>query len=217
MKISEFKKMIKDYISEDENVMGLGEENVEDLDEAKKKKDTEEEITVDDITDETPAEETETTIDVTTDQVDPAVKAVQDALTQAQSAAQQLGDPKLTDQIGNTITFFTRAHIVKPQEQVNEEMPITSEEYVVAIEDLNTNEVSEMFTGPKKKALTAYNNIGNRYWDNDESRVFIMKKIIFDSKYQFDPESKNYTEKENMKEIELYEMRRMKRIAGIIK
>lgn len=117
MKISEFKKMIKDYISEDENVMGLGEENVEDLDEAKKKKDTEEEITVDDITDETPAEdipaeETETTIDVTTDQVNPNVKAVQDALTQAQAAARTLGDDKLTDQIGNTITFFTRAHIV---------------------------------------------------------------------------------------------------------
>jgi hypothetical protein len=112
MKISEFKKMIKDYISE--------EENVKDLDEAKKKKDAEEEITVDDITDEIPAEEApaeeiDTTIDVTTDQVDPAVKAVQDALTQAQSAAQQLGDSKLTDQIGNTITFFTRAHIVKPQ------------------------------------------------------------------------------------------------------
>lgn len=117
MKISEFKKMIKDYISEDENVMGLGEENVEDLDEAKKKKDTEEEITVDDITDEVPseeapAEETETTIDVTTDQVNPNVKAVQDALTQAQAAARTLGDDKLTDQIGNTITFFTRAHIV---------------------------------------------------------------------------------------------------------
>lgn len=117
MKISEFKKMIKDYISEDENVMGLGEENVEDLDEAKKKKDAEEEITVDNITDEAPAEdipaeETETTIDVTTDQVNPNVKAVQDALTQAQAAARTLGDDKLTDQIGNTITFFTRAHIV---------------------------------------------------------------------------------------------------------
>jgi len=49
----------------------------------------------------------------TTIQVDPNVKAVQDALTQAQAAAQKLGDPKLTDQIGNTITFFTRAHVVE--------------------------------------------------------------------------------------------------------
>jgi hypothetical protein len=98
--------MIKDHLLEDNSI-----------DEAKKKKDEapEEEITVDDITDETetaPAEETETTIDVTTDQVNPNVKAVQDALTQAQAAARTLGDDKLTDQIGNTITFFTRSHIV---------------------------------------------------------------------------------------------------------
>jgi hypothetical protein len=52
-------------------------------------------------------------IDVdTTVKVDPNVKAVQDSLTQAQAAAQKLGDPKLTDQIGNTITFFTRTHVV---------------------------------------------------------------------------------------------------------
>jgi len=54
----------------------------------------------------------ETTADVTTVDVDPNVKAVQDALTQAQAAAEKLGDDKLTDQIGNTITFFTRSHIV---------------------------------------------------------------------------------------------------------
>jgi hypothetical protein len=54
-----------------------------------------------------------TTVDVSTDEVDPNVKAVQDALTQAQAAAQDLNDPKLSDQIGNTITFFTRSHIVK--------------------------------------------------------------------------------------------------------
>jgi hypothetical protein len=55
----------------------------------------------------------ETTADVTTTDVDPDVKAVQDALTQAQAAAEKLGDEKLTDQIGNTITFFTRSHIVE--------------------------------------------------------------------------------------------------------
>jgi hypothetical protein len=54
----------------------------------------------------------ETTADVATIDVDPNVKAVQDALTQAQVAAEKLGDDKLTDQIGNTITFFTRTHIV---------------------------------------------------------------------------------------------------------
>ena len=112
MKKSEIKERIKKAM--------MGEYMVDyddNLDEAKKKKDDEEEITVDDIadedpTEEAPAEETETTVDVTTDQVNPNVKAVQDALTQAQAAARTLGDDKLTDQIGNTITFFTRAHIV---------------------------------------------------------------------------------------------------------
>jgi hypothetical protein len=65
----------------------------------------------DDVT--TGAEEIDTTVDVSTDDVDPNVKAVQDALTQAQASAQDLGDPKLSDQIGNTITFFTRSHVVK--------------------------------------------------------------------------------------------------------
>jgi hypothetical protein len=71
----------------------------------------EEEVAVDDTE---VAADGEENIDVdTTTEVDPNVKAVQDALTQAQAAAQKLGDPKLTDQIGNTITFFTRAHVVE--------------------------------------------------------------------------------------------------------
>jgi hypothetical protein len=109
MKRSELKERIKKAM--------MGEYMVDydnNLDEAKKKKDEapEEEITIDDATEDIPAEDIDTTIDVTTDQVNPNVKAVQDALTQAQAAARTLGDDKLTDQIGNTITFFTRSHIV---------------------------------------------------------------------------------------------------------
>jgi hypothetical protein len=109
MKKSEIKERIKKAM--------MGEYMVDydnNLDEAKKKKDEapEEEITIDDATEDIPAEDIDTTIDVTTDQVNPNVKAVQDALTQAQAAARTLGDDKLTDQIGNTITFFTRSHIV---------------------------------------------------------------------------------------------------------
>ena len=44
-------------------------------------------------------------------EVDPNVKATQDALSQAMEAAKALGDKKLADQIGNTITFFTRQHV----------------------------------------------------------------------------------------------------------
>jgi hypothetical protein len=77
------------------------------LSEAKKDKEVEDTEDVD-VT----VGDEETTADVTTTDVDPDVKAVQDALTQAQAAAEKLGDDKLTDQIGNTITFFTRSHIV---------------------------------------------------------------------------------------------------------
>jgi len=74
----------------------------------------EEEVAVDDteVSTDTPEGDIETTDVTTTAEVDPNVKAVQDALTQAQAAAQTLGDAKLTDQIGNTITFFTRSHVV---------------------------------------------------------------------------------------------------------
>ena len=39
-------------------------------------------------------------------------KIVQGALTKAYETANKMGDKKLLDQIGNTITFFTRTHIV---------------------------------------------------------------------------------------------------------
>lgn len=41
-------------------------------------------------------------------------KVIDDSLEAALEAARELGDEKLIDQIGNTITFFTRAHIVRP-------------------------------------------------------------------------------------------------------
>jgi len=41
-------------------------------------------------------------------------------LTKAQEAAQALEDEKLTDQIGNTITYYTRAHVARTNESLNE-------------------------------------------------------------------------------------------------
>ena len=121
MKKSDLKTKIKEMIlneMEDEKVVDVNDETPESeedflaelegmLDEADEtEKDTAEaeDVTVDD---------TETIDTTTTTEVNPDVKAVQDALTQAQAAAQKLGDQKLTDQIGNTITFFTRAHVVE--------------------------------------------------------------------------------------------------------
>ena len=44
------------------------------------------------------------------------VEEVQALLMKAQQAATDLGDDKLTDQIGNTITYFTRAHVARVDE-----------------------------------------------------------------------------------------------------
>jgi len=93
----------EDFLAEIENMLNG-------VDEAKKDK---EEVDTEEATDDITVDDTETIDTTTTTEVDPNVKEVQDALTQAQAAAQKLGDPKLTDQIGNTITFFTRAHIVE--------------------------------------------------------------------------------------------------------
>jgi hypothetical protein len=97
----------------------------------------EEEAAAEETTDiETPEgdAEVDTTVDVSTDEVDPNVKSVQDALTQAQAAAQQLGDKKLMDQIGNTITFFTRTHVVE-KPGLAEGMPIN--EGGASLEDIH--------------------------------------------------------------------------------
>jgi hypothetical protein len=97
---------LKDFFMDDEE---------ESLDEAKK--DEEEPA-------EEPAEEVDATLDTTdtgedfnidTSAVDPNIKAVQDALTQAQAAAKNINDEKLTQQIGNTITMFTRTHIANTE------------------------------------------------------------------------------------------------------
>jgi hypothetical protein len=69
-------------------------------------------------------EEVDATLDTTdtgedfnidTSAVNPNIKAVQDALTQAQAAAKSINDDKLTQQIGNTITMFTRTHIANTE------------------------------------------------------------------------------------------------------
>jgi hypothetical protein len=76
----------------------------------------------DEVADDIEVEDTEE-VDVDTEEVEADfgdgeelsgdVKAVQDNLEAALEAARAMGDEKLADQIGNSITFFTRQHIVK--------------------------------------------------------------------------------------------------------
>lgn len=143
MKKSELKELIKSSIMKE---MYLDVDNMEDAPESEVDflaevdailAEADEEVAVDDTE---VAVDGEENIDVdTTTEVDPNVKAVQDALTQAQAAAQKLGDPKLTDQIGNTITFFTRAHVVdkgavaEGKEELNEDLTSALTALIISI------------------------------------------------------------------------------------
>ena len=103
MKKSELKEMIKAaFLSEAEG----DEEETEDIE----LEDTEE---IDIDTDAETADpgdievDQEASVELTGD-----TKAIQDNLEAALEAAKAIGDQKLVDQIGNSITFFTRTHVV---------------------------------------------------------------------------------------------------------
>jgi hypothetical protein len=76
----------------------------------------------------------EDNLNIDTSAVDPNIKAVQDALTQAQKVAQKTGDDKLVRQINNTITMFTRDHIANTEPIANE-VPEPIREYFDEDED----------------------------------------------------------------------------------
>ena len=102
MKVSELKAKIKEDIL---SVLSEAEEEVDvDVDVEDK---VEVEAGADDIEIERPG--VKTTIDVG---LSPEEEVVQDSLKAAMDAANELGNQKLADQIGNTITFFTREFVV---------------------------------------------------------------------------------------------------------
>ena len=70
--------------------------------------DVEDDINIDDVSDKSEIE-----VDSELAGEDSDVAAILGLLTKAQSEAEALGDEKLMDQIGNTITYYTRAHVVK--------------------------------------------------------------------------------------------------------
>lgn len=92
------------------------------LDEAKKKKKKKDEPT--DVLppeEETSAFSTEEPMDTISPEptndsdINPTVKSIQDSLQKAYAQAKQLGDEKLVNQIGNTITMLVRTQILGGQ------------------------------------------------------------------------------------------------------
>ena len=99
------------------------------LEEAKKDEEEEvEDIEVDeeeDIILDEPEEEIDVDMEVDTEpSMDKAEKELQTNLENALNAAKAMGDEKLTNQIGNTITFFTRTHVVGDVSETVEEVEV---------------------------------------------------------------------------------------------
>ena len=104
MKVSELKAKIKETILAELTLAEADEEVDVDIDVEDK---VEVEAGADDIEIERPG--VKTTVDVG---LSPEEEVVQDSLKAAMDAANELGNQKLADQIGNTITFFTREFVV---------------------------------------------------------------------------------------------------------
>ena len=92
------------------------EEEVEASEEESETVDTDVSVS-DEETVETDVEEKDTGVVL---KLSPTIQGLQKDLQDAFAAAEQLGDTKLVTQIGNTITYFTRTHVVGAAEDVNE-------------------------------------------------------------------------------------------------
>jgi 23S rRNA pseudoU1915 N3-methylase RlmH len=114
MKKSELKELIRELYTEELSTFASKKRPA--INTISEKKDEEEDTEEVDIEDE--GEEMEMDVDMNDGEGDNEI--VLDALTKALEQAKEMGDEKLIDQIGNTITFFTRTHIVGKETPINE-------------------------------------------------------------------------------------------------
>jgi|OM-RGC.v1.029841870 hypothetical protein len=103
IKLSELKELIK---------QNYALENIQSLQE--KKEDEEVDVDV-----ETSKDSEEIDVDVEIPETNTEEDRILQNLIRAQREAESLGDEKLLTQIGNTITYFTREHIVKAEDNAD--------------------------------------------------------------------------------------------------
>ena len=80
------------------------------------------------------------------------VSAILGLLTKAQDKAEGMGDEKLMDQIGNTITYYTRTHVVAEDARTDAEEEGYKDGMKDEKEDLKKEELNEEFLRFKKLA-----------------------------------------------------------------
>ena len=128
--------LAEDSIEEQEDVEVEDDENVD--------VDVEKDVDVDDVSKES---DIEVKSEVPGESED--VAAILGLLTKAQEKAEGMGDEKLLDQIGNTITYYTRAHVVKSGDVMEaKEDDDVKEAMRGKIVDEKEDDVKEAMRGP---------------------------------------------------------------------
>tara|TARA_R110002033_G_scaffold134546_1_gene174344 strand:- start:248 stop:892 length:645 start_codon:yes stop_codon:yes gene_type:complete len=105
MKKDDVDEAMRGSYEEDDTMREAEEVDVEDNEDINV--DIEDEVNIDDE-----SEESKIEVDSELAGEDSDISAILGLLTKAQSNAKDLGDEKLMDQIGNTITYYTRTHVV---------------------------------------------------------------------------------------------------------
>ena len=109
--------------------------------------DVEDDIDIDDVSDKSEIE-----VDSELAGEDADISAILGLLTKAQANAKDLGDEKLMDQIGNTITYYTRTHVVAEDARTDAEEEGYKDGMKDEKEDLKKEELNEEFARFQKLA-----------------------------------------------------------------
>jgi len=128
-----------------------------------------EETTPEDLTadDNVIAPDTSATADI-----NPQVKAIQDSLQKAFASAKQLGDEKLMQQIGNTITMVVRTQVLGGQvaESLNEDLDWRDDEIYDSLTNMDLeNLASKMLAAVEENpSITLFEFLKQWEWDEED-------------------------------------------------
>ena len=226
-KLAKLKKDFKDDVNEGGKYYedDMDEEmRKDDMDEAKYYEDDmkeAEEVDVEDnedvnvdIDDEVDVDDESTTSDIDVTTTIPGesedTEAVLGLLTKALDQAQEMGDEKLTDQIGNTITYFTRAHVARV-----DEMDLDMELDPTDVTKISPEAAAVIGLGEEKDDMDEEMRKDDM---DEEMKSKLPASIAAAEKAQIEKDARKSRGdiKEEVKE-DLNEMKRMQKLAGIIK
>ena len=226
-KLAKLKKDFKDDVNEGGKYYedDMDEEmRKDDMDEAKYYEDDmkeAEEVDVEDnedvnvdIDDEVDVDDESTTSDIDVTTTIPGesedTEAVLGLLTKALDQAQEMGDEKLTDQIGNTITYFTRAHVARV-----DEMDLDMELDPTDVTKISPEAAAVIGLGEEKDDMDEEMRKDDM---DEEMKSKLPASIAAAERAQIEKDARKSRGdiKEEVKE-NLNEVKRMQKLAGIIK